>query len=191
MSAELIILMGVSGSIRAGSYCTAILRTLGDALPDGVMMNIFGLGDIPPYNEDDEGERLPPAIADLRTAITQADGMVVISPEYNHGMSGVLKNAIDWASRPGYASILKDKPVTVMTAGPSMLGGARAQMQLRETFASTLSRVMAHRQVCIGNVANKVEDGRLVDQPTIDFAMSTIHLLLDEVRLLRLAAKKH
>jgi chromate reductase, NAD(P)H dehydrogenase (quinone) len=181
-------LLGLSGSIRRDSYCTAILRTLAGMLPEGVALTIFGLEHIPPYNEDEE-ETPPGVVAALRKAVTQADGLVVISPEYNHGMSGVLKNAIDWVSRPGYSSILKDKPVSVMTAAPSMLGGARAQMQLRETFASTVSRVMAHRQVCIGNVAKKVTDGVLTDQPTIDFALGAIDILLNEVRLLRLAAK--
>jgi chromate reductase len=119
--------------------------------------------------------------------IVAADALVVISPEYNHGMSGLLKNAIDWVSRPGYASILKDKPVSIMTAAPSMLGGVRAQAQLRETFASTLSRVMAHRQVVIGDAAKKIADGRLVDQPTLQFALAAIDLMLDEVRLLNAA----
>lgn len=189
MTDEPIALLGLSGSIRRHSHCTAILRTLAGRLPPSVSMTVHGLAAIPPYNEDDEGERLPAPVGALRAAVTQADGLVVISPEYNHGMSGVLKNAIDWVSRPGYASILKDKPVSVMTAAPSMLGGARAQAQLRETFASTVSRVMANRQVCIGNVAAKVADGELRDQATIDFALAAIGVLLDEVRLLRLAAR--
>lgn len=180
-------LLGISGSIRRGSYCTAVLRTLEEALPPRAQMTIFGLERIPPHNEDEEGERLPAEVAALRAAIVAADALVVISPEYNHGMSGLLKNAIDWVSRPGYASILKDKPVSIMTAAPSMLGGVRAQAQLHETFAATVSRVMANRQVVIGEAAKKIVDGRLVHQPTLDFALAAIDLLLDEVRLLRAA----
>lgn len=178
-------LLGISGSIRRNSSCAAVLRTLQEAARPSVEMTIFGLERIPPYNEDDDGERPPSEVAALRTAIVAADALVVISPEYNHGMSGLLKNAIDWVSRPGYASILKDKPVSIMTAAPSMLGGVRAQAQLRETFAATVSRVMANRQVVIGDVARKIVDGRLVDRPTLEFALAAIDLLLDEVRLLR------
>jgi chromate reductase len=177
-------LLGISGSIRRHSYCTAVLRTLQEAVHPRAEITIFGLERIPPYNEDDTGDRLPSEVATFRAMIVAADALVVISPEYNHGMSGLLKNAIDWVSRPGYASILKDKPVSIMTAAPSMLGGVRAQAQLRETFASTLSRVMAHRQVVIGDAAKKIADGRLVDQPTLQFALAAIDLMLDEVRLL-------
>lgn len=178
-------LLGISGSIRRNSSCAAVLRTLQEAARPSVEMTIFGLERIPPYNEDEDGERPPSEVAALRTAIVAADALVVISPEYNHGMSGLLKNAIDWISRPGYASILKDKPVSIMTAAPSMLGGVRAQSQLRETFAATVSRVMANRQVVIGDVTRKIVDGRLVDRPTLEFALAAIDLLLDEVRLLR------
>jgi chromate reductase len=99
-------------------------------------------------------------------------------------MSGVLKNAIDWVSRPGYDSVLKDKPVSIMTAAPSMMGGVRAQAQLRETFASTVSRVMANRQVVINNAKSKISDGKLTDQPTLEFALKAIDLLIEEVKLL-------
>ena len=183
-----IALLGISGSIRRASYTTAILRTIAASLPAGVEMTIFPLDEVPIYNEDLEGDLLPASVTALRRAVDRAEGLVVISPEYNHGISGVLKNAVDWVSRPGYSSILKDKPVSVMTVAPSNLGGARAQMQLRETFASTLSRVMATKQVCIGNVGSKVVDGVLVDRATLDFALATLTVLYDDIRLLRLAA---
>jgi len=160
---------------------------LRDEMQPRAAMTIFGLADIPPYNEDEDGDCQPAPVAALQEAVAAADGLVVISPEYNHGMSGLLKNAIDWISRPGYESVLKDKPVSVMTAAPSMMGGVRAQMQLRETFASTVSRVMANRQVVINNVAKKVVDGRLVDRPSLEFAIAAVDLLCDEVRLLRAA----
>jgi chromate reductase len=109
----------------------------------------------------------------------------VISPEYNHGISGVLKNAIDWVSRPGYESVLKNKPVVVMSASNSPLGGVRAQLQLRETFASTLSRVVARRQVVIGQAAQKIADGKLTDEATLDFIGDAIADLMDEIDLVR------
>ncbi len=180
-------LLGLSGSIRRGSHCTAILRTLQDAVAPAAVMTIFGLEHIPPYNEDDEGEGAHGSVAGLKAAIAAADALVVVSPEYNHGIPGVLKNAIDWASRPMEGCVLAGKPVSVMTAAPSPLGGARAQAQLRETFAATASRVMANRQVVIGGVGTKIKDGRLVDQPTLAFALAAIDVLLAEVRMLRTA----
>jgi chromate reductase len=177
-------LLGLSGSLRRGSLCTAVLRTLRDELKPPAEMIIFALDDIPPYNEDLDGPHRPAPVAALHDAIAAADALVVISPEYNHGMSGVLKNAIDWVSRPGYDSVLKDKPVSIMTAAPSMMGGVRAQAQLRETFASTVSRVMANRQVVINNAKSKISDGKLTDQPTLEFALKAIDLLIEEVKLL-------
>jgi len=184
-------LLGISGSIRRGSYCTAVLRSLQENMRPSTHMTIFALDRIPPYNEDEDGDSPPSPVAELRAAIVAAEALVVISPEYNHGMSGLLKNAIDWVSRPGYASILKDKPVSIMTAGPSMLGGVRAQAQLRETFAATVSRVMANRQVVIGEAARKVVDGRLIDRPTLDFALSAVDLLLEEAVALRAKRTAH
>lgn len=177
-------LLGISGSLRRGSYCTAILRTLAEAVAPRIKMPIFPLGDIALYNEDEDGDRTPAEVARLRAAIFAADGLVVISPEYNHGISGVLKNAIDWASRPAIRSSLADKPVLLMTSATSPLGGARAQAQLRETFASAHARVLATRQVVIGGVGAKVVEGRLTDRATFDFAMNAIGQLVAEIRLL-------
>lgn len=97
----------------------------------------------------------------------------------------MLKNAVDWVSRPGYESVLKNKPVLVMSASNSPLGGVRAQMQLRETFASTLSRVVARRQILIGQAPTKIIDGRLADTATLAFIADAIGDLLDEISLVR------
>lgn len=180
-------MLGISGSIRRESYCTAILRTLQESLGARAEMTIFALDGVPIYNQDEDGPRSPAQVVSLRAAIGAADALVVVSPEYNHGIPGILKNAIDWASRPAFTSVLTDKPVSVMTAAGGMLGGARAQMQLRETFAATESRVMANRQVVIGNVGSKIIEGRLVDKPTLDFALGAIDILIAEVRMLDLA----
>ena len=148
-------------------------------------MTIAPLDRLPLYNEDEDRGDMLAAIGAFKAAIEAADGLVVISPEYNHGMSGVLKNAVDWVSRPGYDSVLKNKPVLVMSASNSPLGGARAQLQLRETFASTLSRVVARRQVVIGQAAKKIVDGVLVDDVTLAFMSDAIGDLLDEISLVR------
>lgn len=178
-------LLGVSGSLRRDSSCTAILRTTAARLPEGVTMTIAPLDRLPLYNEDEDRHDALEAVGAFKTAIERADGLVAISPEYNHGMSGVLKNAIDLVSRPGYDSVLKNKPVLVMSASNSGLGGVRAQQQLRETFASTLSRVVARRQVVVGQAPKKIVNGKLVDQDALTFIDDAIGDLLDEISLVR------
>jgi chromate reductase len=178
-------LLGMSGSLRRGSACSAVLRTLATRLPSGAVMTIASLAHLPLYNEDEDRAGILDAVHALKAAIEAADGLVVISPEYNHGMSGVLKNAIDWVSRPGYDSVLKDKPVLVMSASNSPLGGVRAQLQLRETFASTLSRVVARRQVLIGQAQKKIADGILADEAALAAIADAIADLLDEISLVR------
>jgi chromate reductase len=178
-------LLGISGSIRAASYCTAVLVAMQDLIAARATMTMFSLAEIPPYNEDEEGEREPPSVRGLKAAIEQADGLIVISPEYNHGMSGVLKNAVDWASRPGYESVLVDKPILLMTASPTRFGGVRAHVQLLETFVSTLSRVLARRQIAIQQVDRKIENGRLTDEGTRKQLSDGLDALLREIALLR------
>lgn len=178
-------LIGISGSLRAASACTAVLNSLADRLPADVRLTIVPISDLPVYNDDDVRPAVIEAVERLKQTIERADGLIVISPEYNHGMSGVLKNAIDWVSRPGYASVLKNKPVLVMSASNSPLGGSRAQAQLRETFASTLSRVIARRQIAIGHAPQKITDGRLTDESTYAFILDAIGDLIDEAMLWR------
>ena len=175
-------LIGLSGSLRRHAYSTAVLLTLRDALPEDVRLDVRSLEDIPLFNDDLDGEDAPATVAALRRDVARADGLVVISPEYNHGMSGVMKNALDWLSRPGQASCLRDKPVLTLTASPSALGGVRAQQQLNETFIATCSRLVIRRQVVIGMVAEKVVDGRLVHQPTLDFILDGVRDLRDACR---------
>jgi chromate reductase len=180
-------LLGISGSIREKSNSTAILQTLAERLGATATMTLCPLGDIPLYNSDEDGDRCPSSVVQLKDAITNADGLVLCSPEYNHGTSGVLKNALDWASRPAFKSPLKDKPVLIMTSSPGLIGGVRAHQQLRDTLASALARVMAGQQVVVSNVLQKVVDGHLTDESTITFALGAIAELVREVRLLRSA----
>jgi chromate reductase len=182
-------LLGLSGSLRRDSASTAVLTTIAERLPPDAVMTMAPIGHLPLYNEDEDRADVLHSIEAFKTAIEATDGLVVISPEYNHGISGVLKNAVDWVSRPGYDSVLKNKPVLVMSTSNSPLGGVRAQMQLRETFASTLSRVVARRQVVIGQAQKKIVDGRLADEATLAFTADAIADLLDEIGLLRRASE--
>ncbi|WP_188260316.1 NADPH-dependent FMN reductase [Azospirillum tabaci] len=182
-------LLGLSGSIRRHSHCTAVLSTLADSLGNKAgskaEMTLFPLNDIPPYDPDLDAENTPAPATALRDAIAAADGLVVISPEYNYGMSGVLKNALDWASRPAMKSPVRGKPILIMTASPAFTGGVRAQHEMRETLSGMMGRVIARPQVVIGMVHEKIKDGRLTDQAALDFALAAIDDLLAEIALLR------
>ena len=102
------------------------------------------------------------------------------------GRPGVLKNALDWASRPAFNSPLKNKPALIMTSSPGLIGGVRAHQQLRDALASAFSRVMAGPQVVVSGVLQKVADGRLVDEATITFALAAVAEMMREIRMLRL-----
>ena len=177
-------LLGLSGSIRRDSTNTAILRTLGEHLGDKASLSLFPLDHIPLYNADLEGELLPQPVQALKDAIARSDGLVLCSPEYNHGMPGVLKNALDWASRPGFASPLKNKPALILASSPGYTGGARAHAQMRETLAAALARVVARPQVAIAGVTQKIVDGKLIDKDTVKFCIDAIDDLLSEIRSL-------
>ncbi|MFJ2363500.1 NADPH-dependent FMN reductase [Pseudomonas sp. NPDC087697] len=176
-------LLGISGSLRSQSTNTAVLKTLSNRLGDQAQMSLFALSDIPPYNADLEADTLPESVAALKEAIAHADGLIICSPEYNYGISGVLKNALDWASRPGFNSPLKNKPVLIMTSSPGVLGGVRAQSQLRETLSATLSRVISCPQIVIPGINQKIQDGRFVDEATIEFMLAAVDHLIVEINL--------
>lgn len=182
-------LLAVSGSLRRESHCTAVLRTLSQALPAQVRLTLFALDEVPLYNADLDGDEPPAGVRAFKAAIAASHGLVICSPEYNYGMPGVLKNAIDWASRPGFKSPLKGKPALLMTASPGTAGGVRAQHQIREALSATLARPIARQHVAIAGVAQKIVDGRLADVATLDFIVQAVDDLVAEVRLLALAAR--
>lgn len=178
-------ILAISGSLRSDSYSTAVLRSLQPLLPPSVSVELFLLNDVPLYNADLDGDAPPQGVVRLKEAIAAADGLVICSPEYNYGIPGVLKNAIDWASRPGFASPLKDKPALIMTASPGTAGGVRAQAPIRDALAATLARPSVRQHVAIANVGARVRDGRLADEATLDFIKAALVDLLDEIALLR------
>jgi chromate reductase, NAD(P)H dehydrogenase (quinone) len=174
-------ILGIAGSLRRSSYSGAVLRGLQEIAGDRAHIEIFSLETIPLYNADLDGDDKPAPVAALKKAIGDCDGLVLSSPEYNYGISGVLKNALDWASRPGYQSVLRDKLVLIMTSSPGMVGGVRAQAQLRQTLAATLSRVIAVPEIVISQVNTKVQGGRLVDPASLKFMLEAFEVLLAEI----------
>ena len=125
MSETTPVLLGMSGSLRTGSYSNAILATLREKFAGRADLQLYDLAPIPLYNQDFEGDKRPPVVKQLLADIDAADGLVFCAPEFNHSIPGVLKNAIDWASRPAFQSVLAYKPVAIMATSRGPLGGAR------------------------------------------------------------------
>ncbi|NUB46468.1 NAD(P)H-dependent oxidoreductase [Fertoebacter nigrum] len=176
-------LVAIPGSIRTYSANLAVLRTLADHCSARVSVDIFGLHHIPPYNADLDTDTPPGAVESLRAAIEQSDGLIICSPEYNYGIPGVLKNALDWASRPAYNSSLKGKPALIMTASTGQFGGARAQSPIRECLSATLCRVVIRPQIAIPRIDKKIAGGRLTDPFTLSQIDEAIEDLIKEVKL--------
>jgi chromate reductase len=139
--------------------------------PETLRIEPFGLHDIPPYNADiDTDEKRPGEVTRLKQAIADADALLIATPEYNHGIAGVLKNAIDWASRPNLRSPFVNKPVAIMGASGGMAGTARAQQQLKLVLMSMLALVMPHPGVLVNMAAEKFDQsGALTHEPTRRF----------------------
>ena len=163
---ESVRIVGVSGSLRAGSTNRALIRAARDLAPAGVMVEEFDLRHIPPYDGDVEAAGDPEPVRAFKGAIRGADAILIATPEYNRGTSGVLKNAIDWASRPAIASPLAGKLVGVMGASAGMRGTASAQEQVRAALAFSRARVLDEPEVLVPESYAKVADGRLVDAET-------------------------
>lgn len=166
-------ILGIAGSLRRESYNRAVLNTLAE----GREIEIFDISSIPLYNADQDGEHPPDPVRKFKDAIAASAGILVVSPEYNYGIPGVLKNALDWASRPGYKSVLKGKKVAIITCSMATTGGARAQSSIRECFYACLAEVVAHPEVAIPTVHTKVENGRLTDAKSLELAEGLIKTL--------------
>ena len=159
-------MLGISGSLRSGSFNTSLLRAAQELVPEGIEVKIFDLNDIPLYNADVEADGDPDGVVRLKAAIRGADALLIATPEYNHGPSGVLKNAIDWASRDRSEGSMVGKPVTIIGAG-GFSGTARAQQQLQSVLSETGAHVMVKPGVLVSMAWEKFdEQGRLADPQT-------------------------
>ena len=178
-------LIGMSGSLRTGSYSNAVLETLRERFAGRAQLRIYGLERIPPYNQDLEGERRPPAVKALLAAIAESDGLVLCAPEFNHSIPGGLKYALEWVSRPAFTSVMAHKPVAIMTSSHGPLGGARCLEHLRTALASMLARVTVARDGMITATPSKVRDGRRRDEVSLGFACDAVEALLAEIPMWR------
>ena len=175
-------LLGLPGSLRKASFSRATLIGLRDNLPEKVTLEIHE-PQLPLYNEDDDRSNGPEQVLEFRDAIKNSDGIVIVTPEYNHGVPGVLKNALDWASRPFGHSVLAKKPALAISVSPAFTGGVRAHAQLNETLLAIPALVAGGPQVVIGNIGEKVADGALVDQSSLHFALTAVRQMISMCRL--------
>lgn len=178
-------LLGISGSLRAQAYSTAVLEALAASVAGEADTDYADIRALPHFNQDLYVEPLPAAVERMREQIAASDGLVIASPEYNHGIPGVLKNALDWVSRPHNGSPLRDKPVLIVTSSHAFTGGVRAQYQIRETLVAALARPVNTPEVVVGQVNAKVNDGRFDDDATIAFARGGFATMFAEIALRR------
>jgi chromate reductase len=159
--------LGVAGSLRQASFNRALLRTAVELAPPGMTLATFDLIDVPLYNGDVEAGGDPPGVVAFKDAIREADAVLFVTPEYNHGVPGVMKNALDWASRPPRAAPLGAKPVGIIGASPGQTGSARGQSQLRQAFEFTNSYCMPQPEILVFRAHEKFDaEGRLTDEAT-------------------------
>jgi chromate reductase len=178
-------ILGVAGSLRVGSYNKALLRAAADLLPDGATLEIFELNDIPPFNQDLEMD-MPGKVKEFKSKIREADAILIATPEYNYSVPGVLKNAIDFASRPYGDNPFNDKPVAIMSASPGMLDGARAQYHLRQVFVFLNMHPLNGPEVIVTFAQNKFDsNGNLTDENTRNFLKQLLQNLAHWTRRLR------
>lgn len=159
--------LGIAGSLRGASYNRGLIRAAVEAAPAGTSVVPYDLAQIPMFNADVEAGGDPAAVGDFKRAIAAADALLIATPEYNHCVPGVLKNAIDWASRPARQSVLTGKPVAIMGASTGRGGTARAQAHLRDGLAYTNGFVLPLPEVLVDFASDKFdEDGNLTDEET-------------------------
>lgn len=157
-------ILGIVGSLRKASYNRSALKAAQGLVPDGAVLELIELHDIPVFNQDAE-MTLPAGVFELKRKILAADAILFATPEYNYSVSGVLKNAIDWASRPSGESAWQGKPAAIMGASAGSLGTARAQYHLRQILVALNMPVVNQPEVMIGNAAQRIApDGSLTDE---------------------------
>ena len=174
--------LGIAGSLRKQSYNKGALRAAQALLPSAAQLEIFDLAGIPVYNQDEE-KSPPPKVAELKSRIRAAGAILLCTPEYNYSIPGVLKNAIDWASRPYGDSAWNGKPVAIMGASVGAFGTMRAQYHLRQCFVFLNMDAVLQPEVAIGNAAEKFDaQGNLTDAKAKELIGLLLKNLVAKVR---------
>lgn len=174
--------LGIAGSLRKGSYNQMLLEAAQEAVPAGMQLEIFDIAAIPFYKEDLQKQGFPQPVQELRQRVRAADALLLATPEYNHSVPAVLKNAIDWASVAPEAP-LKGKPVAIMGATPHNWGTVRAQGHLRDILFGAGARAIQKPEVLVAQAAQKFDDaGKLSDEPTRKFLRQLLQAILEQAR---------
>jgi chromate reductase, NAD(P)H dehydrogenase (quinone) len=177
--------LGFAGNLRVGSYNKALLRAATNLLPDNATMEIFDLDGIPPFNQDLE-MTMPGKVTEFKSKIREADAILTATPEYNYSVPGILKNAIDFASRPYGDNPFDDKPVAIMSASIGILDDARAQYHLRQMFMFLNMHPVNGPEVIATFAQNKFDaNGKLIDENTNKFLKQLLENLANWIRRLR------
>jgi chromate reductase len=182
-----ITILGFAGSLRKGSYNKALLNAAQELIstPKDVKLQIFDLEGIPPYNMDLE-DKMPERVKEFKEKLKASDAILVASPEHNYSVPGVLKNTIDWASRPPGDNSFEGKPVAMMSASPGMLGGARVQYHLRQTFVFLNMFPINKPEVFVTFAAEKIDDKGIVrDEKTREKIKELVESLVAWTRKLK------
>jgi chromate reductase len=179
--ADKIDILGIAGSLRKASFNKSVLRAAQKLVPADAMIEIFDLDGIPGFNQDEE--KNPPArVAALKAKAKAADAILFVTPEYNYSIPGVLKNAIDWASRPYGDSAWAGKPVAIMGASVGVIGTARAQYHLRQTFVFLDMDPVNQPEVMINATQSLDGQGNLTDDKTKELIVKLLQKLVKKAR---------
>lgn len=180
--ADTIRILGIAGSLRKGSYNRLALGNAQKLVPENAHIETFELEGIPGFNQDEESNP-PRRIVELKARIRQADALLIATPEYNYSVPGVLKNAIDWASRPYGDSAWNGKPVAIMGASVGLFGSARAQYHLRQMFVFLNMYAVNQPEVMIGNAPTRFDaQGNLTDEQSKKLIKLLLRNLVDQTR---------
>jgi chromate reductase len=178
-------ILGFVGSLRKGSHNKALMRAALELLPKDATLEVFDLEGIPPFNQDLESQP-PQVVKEFKAKIRKADALLIASPEYNYSVPGVLKNAIDWASRPYGDNAFEGKPVAIMSASTGRLGGARAQYHLRQSFVFLNMYPINRPEVMMPNAREHVdENGNVTDETTRQLIQQLLDALMQWTRKLK------
>ena len=179
-------ILGIAGSLRAGSFNRALLRAAREEAPSSIEIDLYDISAVPFYNADVEAVGDPDPVAVFKAAIRAADALLIATPEYNHGVPGVLKNALDWASRPHRASPLDCKPVAIMGATAGRDSTYQAQSQLREALVYTGSCTLAQPELSLSRAGAAFDDaGQLTDGDTRIALHELLDVFVDWVRVIQ------
>jgi len=161
-------IIGISGSLRKESYNKALLEASKNLFPEEISMEITDIGSLPLYNDDLIPDHVPPYVHEFRTQISTSDGILIACPEYNYSMTGVLKNALDWAATNSLGNVLDGKPTAIMGASKNVFGTVRAQLHLRQVLAAVNAKLLQRPEVFIRQAQKVISDnGQIEDERTI------------------------